>query len=84
MSHDISLFYFRSFTPWFIHAWLPDVVLATGTLCIYIDYYMAFFIAYPLSALGHDINQRADSNFLVRNKYIVIEQEIYWFDLHIQ
>jgi hypothetical protein len=27
---------------------------------IYIDYYMAFFISYPLSALGHDIIPRAD------------------------
>ena len=25
-----------------------------------IDYYMAFFISYPLSALGHDISPRAD------------------------
>ena len=28
-------------------------------LMIYIDYYMAFFISYPLSALGHDISPRA-------------------------
>jgi hypothetical protein len=27
---------------------------------IYIDYYMAFFISYPLSAWGHDISPRAD------------------------
>jgi hypothetical protein len=27
---------------------------------INIDYYMAFFISYPLSALGHDISPRAD------------------------
>jgi hypothetical protein len=27
---------------------------------IYIDDYMAFFISYPLSALGHDISPRAD------------------------
>ena len=27
---------------------------------IYIDYYMAFFISYPLSTLGHDISPRAD------------------------
>ena len=26
-----------------------------------IDYYMAIFISYPLSALGHDISPRADS-----------------------
>jgi len=25
-----------------------------------IDYYIAFFISYPLSALGHDISPRAD------------------------
>jgi hypothetical protein len=25
-----------------------------------IDYYMAFFISYPLSARGHDISPRAD------------------------
>jgi len=25
-----------------------------------IDYYMACFISYPLSALGHDISPRAD------------------------
>ena len=25
-----------------------------------IDYYMAFLISYPLSALGHDISSRAD------------------------
>jgi hypothetical protein len=24
------------------------------------DYYMAFFISYPLSALGHDISPRND------------------------
>jgi hypothetical protein len=28
---------------------------------INIDYYMAFFISYPLSALGHDISPRADN-----------------------
>ena len=27
---------------------------------IYIDYYMPFFISYPLSARGHDISPRAD------------------------
>ena len=27
---------------------------------INIDYYMAFFMSYPLSALGHDISPRAD------------------------
>ena len=27
---------------------------------IYIDYYMAFFISYPLLARGHDISLRAD------------------------
>jgi hypothetical protein len=34
------------------------------TLCheymIYIDYYMAFFISYPLSARGHDISSTTD------------------------
>jgi hypothetical protein len=30
------------------------------TQMIYIDYYMAFFISYPLSARGHDISPRAD------------------------
>ena len=25
-----------------------------------IDFYIAFFISYPLSALGHDISTRAD------------------------
>ena len=30
------------------------------TQMIYIHYYMAFFISYPLSARGHDINPRAD------------------------
>jgi hypothetical protein len=29
-------------------------------IVINIDYYMAFFISYPLSALGHDIIPRAD------------------------
>jgi len=29
-------------------------------IIINIDYYMAFFRAYPLSALGHDISPRAD------------------------
>jgi hypothetical protein len=45
---------------------------------------MAFFISYPLTALGHDISQSADSHFLVRIKYIVIEHEIYCFDMQIQ
>ena len=27
---------------------------------IYIDYYMAVFISYHLSALGHDISSRTD------------------------
>ena len=27
---------------------------------INVDYYMAFFISYPLSALGNDISPRAD------------------------
>ena len=27
---------------------------------INIDYYMAFFLSYPLSALGHDISPRAE------------------------
>jgi hypothetical protein len=27
---------------------------------INMDYYMAFFISYPLSALGHDISLRAE------------------------
>jgi hypothetical protein len=31
-----------------------------GFAMIKIDYYMAFFISYPLSALGHDISPRAD------------------------
>jgi hypothetical protein len=35
-----------------------DVI--TYKYVINIDYYMAFFISYPLSALGHDISLRAD------------------------
>ena len=30
------------------------------TYAVYIDYYMASFISYPLPALGHDISQTAD------------------------
>jgi hypothetical protein len=39
------------------------------TCIMHIDYYMAFFISYPLSALGHDTSQRANevSGCLVRN-----------------
>jgi hypothetical protein len=33
--------------------------MRNDNLMIYIDYYMAFFISYPLSALGHDISPRA-------------------------
>ena len=29
------------------------------------DYYMAFFISYPLSALGHDM--RADKGYAMKN-----------------
>jgi hypothetical protein len=34
--------------------------LITAKKSVNIDYYMVFFISYPLSALGHDINPRAD------------------------
>ena len=40
----------------------------TGTQrMINIDYYMTFFISYPLSALGHDINPRADKGYDMTN-----------------
>ena len=35
-----------------------DVI--TYKYVINIDHYMAFFISYPLSALGHDISPRAN------------------------
>jgi hypothetical protein len=39
-------------------------IICTHVLLYYyainIDYYMAFFISYPLSALGHDISLGAD------------------------
>jgi hypothetical protein len=34
---------------------------------INIDYYMAFFISYSLSALGHDIWTRADKGYNIKN-----------------
>jgi hypothetical protein len=37
---------------------LPDKSRSTSR--IYRDYYMAFFISYPLSTRGHDISRRAD------------------------
>jgi hypothetical protein len=36
------------------------VVGFTTTYEINIDYYMAFFISYPLSTLGHDISPGAN------------------------
>jgi len=37
-----------------------------------IDYYMAFFISYPLSALGHDIWTRADKGNDIKNDIVMI------------
>ena len=37
-----------------------DQFISRVLTLINIDYYMAFFISYPLSALGHDISPRAD------------------------
>jgi hypothetical protein len=40
---------------------LPCVWKKTWRRVIYIDYYMEFFISFPLLALGHDISPRADN-----------------------
>ena len=37
-----------------------DQFISRVLTLINIDYYMAFFISYPLSALDHDISPRAD------------------------
>ena len=46
------------------YTYRPKNIYRPGSIYIYrsinIDYYMAFFITYPLSARGHDISPRAD------------------------
>jgi hypothetical protein len=62
---QISLWHFRCLR-------MGKIDVITYKYVINIDYYMAFFISYPLSALGHDISQRADSQFLELHCYMVL------------